>query len=421
MGRPLNKKYFGNRNFGVAGDETAGGNSNNQNYADDNIGGEGVASYGTYVAGSGWTTQPTASISAPNIPGGVTATGTFNYKALSFAATANGTGYNVGDILEVDTGTQTTKARASVSAITSVGTAGVGGNPTIGDNGTNYDSGDLVTFTHANLSQSFKVRITTAAGGDATLLTVEQEAVWTGTGAAPTSTAGWTATTTEGPIDNNGSGLVVNFTTANWGVYSIGTVTVPGSYTVFPSTGGAGTLTSVSPATGTGTKANITMGLLSVTNISRGSGYTAPSDAALVFSPAASPTNASATAVLTTDSGLVGSPTNQENAIIIRANTSGGGTTALIGDIIRQVSTRRYKVKTADGIKTCKLGTDDTPAPFGAYIVATAASGGTYYVTKLTAHRATLAAKTGDDALDGKAVQWTFDAPSGSIVQLENA
>ena len=48
-------------------------------------------------------------------------------------------------------------------------------------------------------------------------------------------------------------------------------------------------------------------------------------------------------------------------------------------------------------------------------------TGGTYYVTKLTAHKATLVAKTGDEALDGMAVQWTFGSPTSTIVQIENA
>ena len=122
----------------------------------------------------------------------------------------------------------------------------------------------------------------------------------------------------------------------------------------------------------------------------------------------------------TVDTGAVGSATNQENAIVIYANTSSGGTTALVGDIIKQSGSRRYRVKTADGVKNCLLGTDDTPAPRGAYIVATS-TGGTYYVTKLTAHRATLVTKTGDGALNGQQVQWSFAAPSGARVQIENA
>ena len=407
MGRPLNKKYFGNRNIGTTAT------------TDNKIGGEGVASYGSIAAGTGWTTAPTVTFGAPNIPGGESVAATVRYKALSFGATANGTGYNVGDVLEVNTGTQTTKARATVSAITSVGTAGVGGNPTIGDNGTNYDSGDLVTFTNANLSQPFKVRVTTAAAGDATLLTVEQEAVWTGTGAAPTSTAGWTATTTEGLIDNNGSGLVVNFTTANWGVYSIGTVTVPGSYTVFPST--AGQLDSISPATGTGATATITMGLLSVTVTEKGSGYTDVADAQVIFGGA---TGAAATAVLTTDSGNVGSLTNQENAIIIRAKIDAEATVR-IGDIVKQSSARRYKVKTADGTAVCKLVADDTPATFQAYIQATDANGNTYFVTKLTAHKALLTRWNNNESTwlfdDGETAPWSFTSTANGRVIIENA
>ena len=78
MGRPLNKKYFGNRNIGTTGT------------ADDKIGGEGVASYGNIQAGTGWTTAPTVTFGTPDIPGGVQVTGTVRYKALSFATTANG-------------------------------------------------------------------------------------------------------------------------------------------------------------------------------------------------------------------------------------------------------------------------------------------------------------------------------------------
>jgi len=410
MGRPLNKKYFGNRNIGTGGRQITGNNANNQNYADDRIGGEGVASYGSIAAGTGWTTAPTVTFGTPNIPGGVQVAGTVHYKALSFATTANGTGYNVGDVLEVDTGTAATKARAPVASVVGLNAA-----PTISDNGTNYDSGDLVTFTNANLSQSMNVRITTAVGGDVTVVTIEQQPIWIGTGAAPTTTAGWTATTSEGTIDNNGAGLVL--TGLTWGVYAFGTVSVVGDYTVFPSTGASGTLTSISPATGTGAKADITMGLLSVTVTEKGSGYTDVADAQVTFSGA---TGAAATAVLTTDTGAVGSSTNQENAIVIRANTIDEG--ALVGDIIRQVSGRRYKIKTADGIANCKLVADATPAVNEAYLVATAANGSTYYVTKLTAHKATLQYKTGTQIFDnGESAPWTFNSTANGRVIIENA
>ena len=67
MGRPLNKKYFGNRNIGSA-----------STTADDKIGGEGVASIDNPVPGSiiisnTYKHFPTLTVAAPGLPGGVTA------------------------------------------------------------------------------------------------------------------------------------------------------------------------------------------------------------------------------------------------------------------------------------------------------------------------------------------------------------
>lgn len=428
MGRPLNKKYFGNRNIGVGGNQVGGNNSNNENYADDRIGGEGLASYTSIVAGSGWTAQPTPSISPPDIPGGVQATGNVHYKALSFATTANGTGYAVGNVLEVYTGTATTKARAPVASITTMGI------PTVTNGGSQYDlrgtQNDRIRFEHVNLTTPLIVQVESVDESSVLTISVVQAGVWNGAG-APTSMAngvgGFSATTIAGfPTgDANGSGLVLSFPASIWGVYSFGAVTVAGDYTIFPSTSTAGTLTSVSPATGSGAKADITMGLLSVTDITRGSGYTTPADAALSFSPAATPTNASAVAVLTTDSGLVGSSTNQENAIVIRAKIDAEATVR-IGDIIKQSSARRYKVKTSDGIAICKLVADNTPATFEAYVKATDANGNTYYVTKLTARRATLTQWTQNGEATwlfatGSTAPWTFTSTANGRVIIENA
>jgi hypothetical protein len=155
MARPLNKKYFGNRNVGVGGNQITGNLSNSQNYADDRIGGEGVASYGSVVAGSGWTTIPTVAFSAPNIPGGVQVTGTTRYKALSFAVTANGTGYNIGNVLEVDTGTQTTKARAIVESVNTV-------TATVANGGTNWAVGDTWTVSGPGWVQALNTGVANA-------------------------------------------------------------------------------------------------------------------------------------------------------------------------------------------------------------------------------------------------------------------
>jgi len=397
MARSLNKKYFGNRNIGTTGT------------SDNKIGGEGVASYTVSNAGSGWTTAPTVTLAAPDIPGGVQVTGTTRYKALSFATTANGTGYDVGNILEVYTGTQTTKARAPVASVVTVTVAKVAG-------GVDYEAGNTITMQGAGWPLSLIITVDSVDGSGAILtFTVTQN----GRRDAAVPANPVSGTTAQGTgIDADGSGATFNLT---WGVYSFGTVTVAGSYTAFPSTGAAGTLTSISPATGTGAKADITMGLLSVTVTEKGSGYTSPVDAQVTFSGG---TGAVATAVLTTDSGNVGSATNQENAIIIRAKIDAEATVR-VGDIIKQTSGRRYKVKTTDGTAVCKLVADDTPATFEAYIKATDANGNTYFVTKLTAHKALLTQWTNNESTwlvaNGTTAQWSFAAASGNRVQIENA
>lgn len=245
MGRPLNKKYFGNRNIGTGGDQITGNLSNSQNYADDRIGGSRVGSVtvGGVNNSTGYTTGDAVTFSAPQLPGGVTATGTV------------------------------------------VATAGVIDSITMVEVGSGYTE-------------------------------------------APTVTAG---------------------------TGTIGTTTL--------------------------------------------------------------------TAVLQADTGAVGSATNQENAIIIHANTGNEGSQT--ADIIRQVSTRRYKVLASDGIAICKLVATDTPTVNEAYIKATDANGNTYFVTKLTAHKATLTQWANNESTwlvaTDESVQWTFDAPTGVIVQIENA
>lgn len=415
MGRPLSKKYFGNRNIGTGGDQTTGNLSNSQNYGDDRIGGEGVASVtinteGTYTAG-----LPTATFSTPDLPGGVRATGTVHGHALSAATTANGTGYRVGDVLTVTGGTKTSAATFPVASIVTLGT------PSITNGGSLYDvtngsEGDRVTFTHSNLSTPLRVRVTGVSGSTVTSIVVEQAGVWTGSGAFPTSMAGgvggFTATTTaRAGGDNNGTGLVLGFSGSNWGVYAFGDVAVQGDYTV-----AAGNPASFSGGNGTGAAATITYGVSGIAVTEKGSGYTTVADAAITFSGGA----AAATPVLTTDSGVPYSAGNQENAIICFAKTTSGGSN-LIGDIIKQQGKSRYKVKTADGIAYCNLKTTGAASAEGEMtITATDSTGKTYYVSKLTAHRATIvpygSAGHTFPLVGGEpqSVHWTFSDSDGS-------
>jgi hypothetical protein len=92
MGRPLAKRFFGNRNSGttVAGD--------------DGLGGKQVASVTLATLGA-YTTRPTVTFSDPDLlgPGGVRATGTVTSEVESVTAVGGTqTGYTVGQLVTVD-------------------------------------------------------------------------------------------------------------------------------------------------------------------------------------------------------------------------------------------------------------------------------------------------------------------------------
>jgi hypothetical protein len=305
MGRPLNKKYFGNRNIGSA--STA---------ADNGIGGGFVSSVtittaGSYLGGA----SPTVTFSAPDkaAVGGVTATGTTVMEVLSAVATAGGTGYSVGDVLTVTYGGQT------------------------------------ATFTVATLSTTAVATVT------------------------PLNRGTFTATTT-----------------------------------------GAKT-TTVAPAGGTGATLTITYRVKDITITEQGSGYTNAADAAITFSGG----TGAATAVLGTDSGIIGTTGNQENSITMIGFLTGGS--AVQVDILRQVSTNRYKV--TDGTRTgiVQLQSSLANAAGECSIVATDAAGDTYFVTKLTARRATLTRGTGTVFTTGRSVPWTLGTATSTVAKITNA
>jgi hypothetical protein len=305
MGRPLNKKYFGNRNIGSASVTT-----------DNGIGGGFVSSVTITTAGSYLgASQPTVTFSAPDKAalGGVTATGTTVMEVLSAVATAGGSGYSVGDVLTVTYGGQT------------------------------------ATFTVATLSTTAVATVTPLARGT------------------------FTATTT--------------------GAKS----------------------TTVAPAGGSGATLTITYRVKDITITEQGSGYTNAADAAITFSGG----TGAATAVLGTDTGVVGTVTNQENSITMIGYLTGGS--AIQVDILRQVSTNRYKV--TDGTLTgiVQLQSSLANAAGECSIVATDPAGDTYYVTKLTARRATLTQGTGTVYTTGKSVPWTFDTATSTMCKIANA
>jgi len=404
MGRPIKKKFFANLNSPYQNQATGGATGE---------GGEGVASVTIDTIGSYTSGLPTVTFDTPDLASGVRATGIVHGNALSAATTANGTGYRVGDVLTVAGGTRTSAATFPVAAIVGLGTPGITNGGTIYD-ATNATIGDKVTFTHIYLSTPLRVRVTaTSGGGVATAITVEQQGVWTGTGAFPTSMAGgvngFTATTSGGPVDNNGNGLVLSFTGANWGVYSFGTVAVQGDYTVMPSNPA-----SFTGSTGTSVAATITFGVSGVEITNAGSHYVSVADAAVTFSSG----TAAGTSVLTDlyQSGL---------AVYVYLP---GGSTGVIADIMKQESSHRYLVKTRDNngaVGQCRLVAKNAGSlSVGEMcLIATDANGSTYWVTKLTARRAILTRRTMNGsylfATNGFA-GWTIGSASSGVVSIAN-
>lgn len=307
MGRPLNKKWFGNLNTPA-------------------IGGEGLSSISVPNAvntavNATYTSFPTLVIPAPDLPGGVQATATVVWEIFNSTVAAGGTGYTAGliDSTEID-------AQASVAPKLYVeATDGVVTSLNFAIEGTNR--GEFVTLNG--------------------------------------TTAPWTLTD-----NSSGNDATLEF---NFRVKSI-TITNPGAgYRTAPT--------------------------LSWT---AAEGQTAP---------------AAPTATLAAAKG---------NAITAYAKTTSGGSNK-IADIEKQVSSRRYKVTTADGTAVCTLVTDGVANAEGKMtITATDAKSNTYYVKKLTARRATLVRLT-DTGTQGdwvyatdESAPWSFAAADGVYVQIAN-
>jgi len=313
MGRPLNKKYFGNRNTGST--TTA---------ADNGIGGKGVASVPVTTAGS-YTSRPTISFSGnPDLLSGVAPAATITSEVLSAAVSGTQTGtYVVGDLLTITTSDGT--ATAYVATLTGSAVASV-----------NFTS----TGASRGSFQALTAATTTGGSGAGVVLTLTyraKEVLITDTG------SGYTTTVPTTTLANNAGGVVV------------------------------GTVVMTTPV------ANTT---------------------------------------------AVGSGTNPEPAIIAQAYT---GSSVKQADIVKQVARDRYKINTSDTSGTPIVATlkSSIATQVGDMTInATDSSTGTYWVTKLTAHKATIVPNTGTlfPLINGKAQQvpWSFSAATNSTVKIDN-
>lgn len=105
--------------------------------------------------------------------------------------------------------------------------------------------------------------------------------------------------------------------------------------------------------------------------------------------------------------------------------TKDGGSSAVAnGDIIKQESSRRYLVDNSQGIGQCKLVATDALTAGTMKIIATDGAGATYFVEKLTAHKATVVNRTNTStakSITGAAVGWTLGSATGTVVTIANA
>jgi hypothetical protein len=321
MGRPLHKKYFGNRNTGSASVTT-----------DNGIGGGAVASVsagtvGSFVVSDTYRNFPSLTVAVPTIPGGVRAVLT--------------------PVYELDTVTFSSGGQTDADYLAGLSTS----IPSLG-------GGAVVNIVEVGS----KVTAVNLTGGDRGEF---RRGDFIGTGLT-------THQVLQAP--NAGTDLQIDVT---FRVKRIEVTEAGSGYVETPAlTWGGHTFT----------------------------GQTAPS---------------AQTVTMLVDSGVVGTTGNQENAIRMTAFLTGGSAGEV--DIIKQVSTRRYKV--TDGTRTgiVALTATEADAAGEGSILATDADSGTYYVTKLTAHKATLKRGTGTVYTDGAAVTWTFGTATATVCKIANA
>ena len=168
--------------------------------------------------------------------------------------------------------------------------------------------------------------------------------------------------------------------------------------------------------------ADINFKVKSATINEKGSGYTGAETFTVTTYSATTGAAPAGTIVLTTDTGNIGSSTNQENAFIAYAYI--GGSRKVV-DIVGQKGARRYKVTDGTNTALCNLKTSGAASADGEMeFTATDSSGKTYYVKKLNNRRATLVqyGSAGHEFANDSSAPWTLGAATvNTTVKINNA
>lgn len=307
------------------------------------------------------------------------------------------------------------------------------GNRNVGTNGTSDDKIGGEGIASINWS-NYGSWLSTAGGASAPLaglalpaptLPNGVQATWTNYfGAAAVTTGAGKAGLVTGntyeyaPIP----GLVVTVGSLA-GTNALFTVTAPGSTTDLLTDLQTVNLTRLTGAGAATFAVDIQLKIVNTVINEKGSGYTGNETFTVTKVNGATGTAPAGTIVLTTDTGDVGSSTNQENAIVAYAYI--GGSRKVV-DIVSQKGARRYKVTDGTDTEVCTLQTAGNSNADGEMdITAVDSDGGEYWVLKLNNRRATLVVKGvggGSQFATGASVPWTFDSPTQDVsVQIANA
>jgi hypothetical protein len=157
--------------------------------------------------------------------------------------------------------------------------------------------------------------------------------------------------------------------------------------------------------------------ILAITVTEKGSGYTA--------APTVTENVGGVQGTLTFTAVLTNT---QDNSLYVFAYVTGGAPSSRkLADIVKQRSTTRFKVTTADGTQICQLVTDGAANAVGEMdLTAVDSAGGEYWVKKIGSRRCTVVRKGGGsggtEIATDSSVQWTFGTPvANQSVQLDNA
>jgi hypothetical protein len=261
------------------------------------------------------------------------------------------------------------------------------------------------------------VMITTATTGYTTLPTVTFPAVTYAGGAVATGAARMQLKSVSITSNANGGtgyavGDLLTFANGTGTAPTVRVATISGSSTVtsvalvslgdYSALPNGGTTATHTASTGSGLILNVVYSIKSISVTDSGSGYENTGTVTISGSG-----GAAGRTVLS--SGI-------QSAITIISYLTTGSNAITGGDIIKQESSRRYLVKNAQGQGQCILSTGTLTAG-KMHIIGADYSGATYWITKLTAHKARVYNRTNTSTAyykTGQVAPWTLNAATGT-------